>query len=212
MDLCRKPEVQHLHRAIRHDHDVPGLDVPVHDLLFVSIIQSGGDLPDDREEFIPCHAAVSVFPSDPAAEVIAIHALHDEIVVAVSIPFQRAVCGNIGVVEIVDQLEVFLDIFHFQRVMGEFRRKGFEGDFDPCHIIETLVNDAHAALPQFGKDFVAVHDQITGLETTIRLSVMPAGQSNVIHRIFRLPRSGRQSFIEIGIHNSCCSLLSCAHV
>ena len=70
-----------------------------------------------------------------------------------------------------DELEVIFDIFHFKGVVGKFRRQSFESYFNTGSFIETLVNYAHTALTEFGKNFVAVHNQITDRKPAIRLPV-----------------------------------------
>ena len=50
VDLGGKTEVQHFHLAIAIDHDVAGLDVPVHDFFSVSVVQPADLQPADYQE------------------------------------------------------------------------------------------------------------------------------------------------------------------
>ena len=190
----------------RIDHDVPRFDVPVDDPLFVSVIQRIGHLPDDRQHSLKIQCVFATPAFDPAPQVFALDTFHDEVIIPVGVVlFQIIGTGDIGMVQIVNQLEILLDVFHFQRVMRKFRRQGFQGDFNPRRFIETFVNHAHAPLTEFGQDFIAFHNQIAGLEPSIRFAVPFSRHGLIISNdlVMRSPR--RHRFIRI-IHFS---ILSC---
>ena len=201
VDLGGKTEVQHLHIAHTVDHDVSRLDVPVDDLLGMSVVQCVRHLPDDRQNVVQRQGVILSFSLDPTTQVFPLAALHDEVIVPVfGVALQIVAGGNMGVKKSMDQLEVVLDVIHLKGIVGKFRRQGFEGDFDARGLVETLVNHAHSALSQLGKDLVAPHDQVAGFKTPIRLPVMMPGHGLIHIRHIHRRALGRDGLIQIFCH------------
>ena len=118
MDLGGKSEIKDFDVTGSTDHDVSGFDVAMYDFLTVGIIQSVGDLLDHGKHFFKFESAFLAFLFDPLPQVFSFATLHDEVIVAVGvIPFQVVAAGDIGVVQVVDKLEVFLDVVHFKGIM-----------------------------------------------------------------------------------------------
>ena len=70
----REAEVEHLHRAIRSQLDVRGLQIAVDDALFVCRLERVGNLPCDRERLVERNRAAG----DSLREVLALDQLHDQ--------------------------------------------------------------------------------------------------------------------------------------
>ena len=71
-------EVADLHRAVGEPHDVRGLQVPVHDALFVGVREGGGDLVGDVHDVGDRQGLLLVLLQE-LAEVAALQELHDEV-------------------------------------------------------------------------------------------------------------------------------------
>ena len=78
------------------------------------------------------------------------------------------------------QLEIILDIFHFDGIMTQFRRQGFQCNFDSGRFVKTLIHHTHTTLTEFRKDFIPGHDQIADLESAIRFAVARTGHRGII--------------------------------
>ena len=183
VDLGGEAEVQNFDRSLLIDHNISGLDIPVHNPLFVSIIQRKRNLFDDRQNDFRCQWPLFPFPAEPAAQVFSLATFHNEIVVAVfRIAFQVFGNGNILMDQFGNKLEVVTDIFHFICTVGEFRGQGFECDFDTRGFIKALVNDAHSALAEFSKDFVALHNQVACFKAPLCFPV-----TTPRHGLFQFP-------------------------
>ena len=178
-------EIHHFYRPILRDHDIGGGDIPVYDLLRVSFVQGGGDLPDDRKTFRPCHTVIFMLAPDPVVQIIPFHELRNEITIFVGIPFQRMTRSNIVVLKLGNRLKNSLEFFHFPRITGGHRKER-ESDFHFLLMIQTLIAHAHSALPQFGEDLVVFHDPVAGLD--IRHAGMAAGGSGIVHRFFLIKK------------------------
>ena len=78
----RQAEVEHLHRAVRRDLDVRGLQVAVDDALLVRGLERVGNLPRDRQRLGDrrgrVHAAGSAATRDPLRERLALDQLEDQ--------------------------------------------------------------------------------------------------------------------------------------
>ena len=69
----RETEIQQLRAALR-EHDVPRLEVPVHDTLPVRLVERVGDLHPDRQELVQSHRPLR----EAGHERLALDELHDE--------------------------------------------------------------------------------------------------------------------------------------
>ena len=78
------------------------------------------------------------------------------------------------------QLEIILDVFHFQGIVGKFRRQCLESDFNTGNLIKALIDDPHAALSQERQNFISVKNQITYAEFTVILPISASGHGQVI--------------------------------
>ena len=156
----------------------------MNDFLLVGIIQRISNLFDNRQDIIDGKTSLFAFPAYPAAQVFALHALHNKIIVAVGIvPFQIFRNSNILMNQFGNQLEVIFDILHFNSTVAQFRRQCFESNFDTGSFIETAVNHAHSALTEFCKDFITAHNQIADIKSAVRFSVSLPGERCIVTNV-----------------------------
>ena len=183
-DLSSQTEIENFNGAVICDHDISRLDIPVHHSFFMSIVQCFSDLSDNRDDFIKCKLTFSALLFDPAAQIFAFTALHDQIVVSVPfIPFQSFGNGNILMNQFCNELEIIFDILHFQGIMRQIRRKNFQSNFNPGSFIKTFIDNTHAASAEFSKNFVTVQDQIADPESFIQeRSFLRSGRKMTVFR------------------------------
>ena len=119
MDLRRKSEVKNLNFTSGIYHYVAWLDIAMNNFHLMSIIQCIGDLFHDWEDIIKGKFPLFAFTANPAAQVFALTALHNKIIVAVGVVlFQVFTYCNILMNKFGNQLKIIFDIFHFKGVMG----------------------------------------------------------------------------------------------
>ena len=91
-----------------------------------------------------------------------------------------------------NQLEVVFDIFHFQRIVREFRRQCLERNLYSGSLIKTLVDHAHTALSKLSKHLIAIHYQIAGLEMSVFQTLTGIFHRNKIIRFTSRRRIARR--------------------
>src|SRR5918996_169290 len=157
-------EVHHLHLAIAGEHDVPGLDVAVHQPGLVCGGQSPGHRLDDL-----CGALrhQGTLVADDVAERPALDVLHDdEMHVALVAGVVHA--DDVGVVQARCRLGLAAEAAHELVVVGVLRRQNLDGHGSVEHAIGALEHPGHAALSQEGSDLVAASQDALGASLTHR--------------------------------------------
>ena len=143
-------KVAHLHPAIPREHDVTGLDVPMHDAVLMGELQRITDLWQQGERHLLRHGA----GADHVHHVRSIHQLHDDVQVV-----------RPGFTEVDDADDVWVvQLRHGQRLTAETLLEVVVLTAVPAHDLDghmalkpnlrALVHRAHAALTQEALDAV----------------------------------------------------------
>ena len=160
--LRGEAEVQHLHSAFVVHHHVLGLHIAVDHLPRMCVVESGSNLTENREFRLRRRLRVSPHPPLEARAARKVH--HEVIVDRRSIHLQRARARDVRMVEVRDESVVGTYVIHLVRVAAHLRRQTLHGHAHAAHLIEALVDDAHAALAEHILHHVATRDHVAWSE------------------------------------------------
>ena len=119
----RQSEIQHLHRAIRPQLDVRGLQVAVDDALFMRRFEGFGDLPGDGQCFVDGKRPLR----DAVGQRRALDQLHHEGADAVR-PFEAIDLRDVGMVQRGERLRLTLESRQPVGLMGKAVGQNLDGD------------------------------------------------------------------------------------
>ena len=219
-NLRRQTEIQHLHRPVRRNLHVVGLDVAMDDALPVRGVQCLRDLPQDGQRRLQRQRPLAPLFPHPAAEAVAFHVVHDEIIVPrVHVPLQCLASGDVRVGQFRDKGVVVPHVLHLSGVVGDFRRQALDRNFRIANCVKAFIDDAHAALPDLRLNFVPIQDHVTCPETTAwrRCTDRTGAVVVIMGMVCRLEIAVRRmvrrlAIIFQGIHGGILILPSCSEI
>ena len=141
-------EVEQLHARLR-DHDVAGLQIPVHDPLPVRLVERVGDLDAVAQRLIERQRALA----EPVAERLALEVLHDE-VLGLALAADVVERADVRMRELRDGLRLALEALARFGRRGHVRRQDLDGDRPLEPRVLRLVNLPHPARADRRDDLV----------------------------------------------------------
>ena len=144
----RQAEVEELHPRLRQ-HDVAGLQVPVHDPLPVRLVERVGDLDPVTQELLGRERPLA----QAVRQRLALEVLHDE-VLGLALAVDVVERADVRMRDLRDRLGLALEPLAQLRVRREVRRQDLDGDRALEPRVPRLVNLPHPAGPDGRKDLV----------------------------------------------------------
>lgn len=164
IDGSRKAEIEHLHPAIRSEHDVAGLEIAVDDSLLVGDGESRGDLSGERKGLRDGKHA----PCEQRGESLALDVLEHEIVGAVPL-FEAVDCANAGVTHESKYAGLALEPGQTIGAGRDMCRQSLDGDIAIEPGIAGQIDLAHSAPAKFSLDHVRTDPRVKhGDQYTVR--------------------------------------------
>ena len=144
----RDTEVRDFHASVFIEEQVFGLDVPVHDSVFVRKLQRFADGRHDGQRLLRCEA--SRFHRLP--QIHAIDELHQQEKVSARLP--EVVDGHdVRMVQPGERLRFVAEAFRKHRIAHALRSEEFQSDETVERFLPRFVNDAHPAATKAVEDF-----------------------------------------------------------
>ena len=160
-ERLRQAEVQHLHRAVRPDLDVGGLQVAVDDALLVRGFERLGDLLRDRQRLVERNRPLR----DAVGERRPLDQLHDEGLHTIRL-LQTVDVSDVRMIERGEDLRLSLEPREPVRVRRERIRQHLQGIVPLERRVMGAPDLAHPALANQGGDFI-------GAEATAGADAIP---------------------------------------
>ena len=143
-------EVGHDRPAVLVDHDVRRFDVPVNDMLLVSVGERAGDL---REDHLRHGQIDATLLRDHGLERAALDELHDEVDHRLRL-FDRVDLDDVRVAQARGRLRLALEARYHARARHELRQHGLDRDLAVQREVEREIHGRHATTAELPIDVV----------------------------------------------------------
>jgi len=150
-------EVQHLGRAGRGEHHVPGLQVPVDDPVLVGRLHLRRDLPGDFDGILEREGA----PGEPVGQGLALDQFQDQVTPPVDL-LHPVDPGDVGVGERGQEPGLALEAGQPLGVPGELGGERLDGHVAPQPGVARAVDLPHAAGSEEGEDPIGTEPRAGG--------------------------------------------------
>ncbi len=157
-----QPQVQQLHLTAATEHQVGRLDVAMHQLMFVGMLQAQGRLADDlARRTSPQRPARRPAHADELLQVDAVDELHDQELDAARLAGVKGP-HDVRMIQSSDRLHLAAETAQRLGIIKVTVRQDLQGDRLVEIDLAGLVDDAHAAATEFLQQFVVA--QPAGLD------------------------------------------------